>query len=72
MSEVTIERLERALALCAYLVVLDGPKTAPLFERMERELESLRARDNTVARAQRLLEDLRAPMQRKLLDASQI
>jgi hypothetical protein len=39
MSEaVTIERLERGLALSAYLVVLDGPVAVPIFERLEREL----------------------------------
>jgi hypothetical protein len=39
MSEaVTIERLERALALCARLVVLDGPVMVPIFERLERDL----------------------------------
>jgi hypothetical protein len=25
VTEITIERLERGLAICAYLVVLDGP-----------------------------------------------
>lgn len=36
LSEVTVERLERALAICAYCVVLDGPAVLPLFERVER------------------------------------
>jgi hypothetical protein len=45
MSEpVTIERLERALALCARLVVLDGPVVIPLFESLERDLAAARAR----------------------------
>jgi hypothetical protein len=36
MSEaVTIERLERALAFCAHLVVRDGPVVVPIFERLE-------------------------------------
>jgi hypothetical protein len=57
MSEpVTIERLERALALCAYFVVLDGPVVAPIFERLERDLEAMRRQKGTVARAKRLLE----------------
>jgi len=30
---VTIERLERALAFCARLVVVDGPVVIPLFEK---------------------------------------
>jgi hypothetical protein len=67
MSEVTIERLERGLALCAYLVVLDGPVMVPLFERLERELAAMRQTQDTVARAKRLLESLRSPMQRNLL-----
>lgn len=54
---VTIARLERALALAAYLVVLDGPKRAPLFERLERDLAMLRQQEDTVARAKRLLEN---------------
>jgi hypothetical protein len=72
MSEpVTIERLERALALCAYIMVLDGPVVAPLFEKLERELETMRRQQDTVARAKRLLENLGSPMQCKLLDAAQ-
>jgi hypothetical protein len=44
MSDViTVERLERALALCAYLVELDGPIVVPLFLRIERELAALRS-----------------------------
>ncbi|WP_439925665.1 hypothetical protein [Nitrobacter sp. JJSN] len=57
MSEpITIERLERGLALLAYLIELDGPVHAPLFEKLERELEALRSREDTVVRAKRLLE----------------
>jgi hypothetical protein len=57
MSEpVTIERLERALALCAYLVTRDGPVMVPLFERLERELAAMRQTQDTVSRAARLLE----------------
>ena len=69
MSDVTIERLERGFVLLAYLMSLDGPVHAPLFEKLERELESLRAREDTVTRAKRLLENLGSPMQCKLLDA---
>lgn len=53
---VTIERLERALALAAYCVVLDGPVAAPLFDRLERELATARASNDTVARARALIE----------------
>jgi hypothetical protein len=70
-DEITIERLERALALCAYLVELDGPIMVPMFERLERDLEALRRQEDTVERAKRLLENLGLPMQRKLLDAPQ-
>jgi hypothetical protein len=58
---VTIERLERALAVLAYLVVLDGPVVIPLFERMERELAAMRAQQATVERAKRLLESYAPP-----------
>lgn len=57
MSEpVTVERLERAVALCAYLVELDGLKRVPLFERLERELAAMRQTVDAVERAKRLLE----------------
>lgn len=55
-GEVTVERLERALAVVAYLIKLDGPKMAPLFERLERELAAMRQTEDTVGRAKRLLE----------------
>jgi hypothetical protein len=66
-EEVTIERLERALAFCAYLVALDGPVVVPIFERLERELAVMRKTQDTVSRAKRLLENLGSPMQRNLL-----
>lgn len=53
---ITIERLERALALAAYLVELDGPVVVPLFERLERELAAMRQTQGTMARAKRLLD----------------
>lgn len=57
MSEpVTIERLERVLAVCAYLVVLDGPIMAPIYNRLERELAAMREMKDTVSRAKLLLE----------------
>ncbi|WP_265440358.1 hypothetical protein [Bradyrhizobium sp. SEMIA] len=57
--------------MCAYLVVLDGSKVAPIFNRLERELEAMREKNNTIGRAKRLLENLAAPMQRDLLLTSQ-
>jgi hypothetical protein len=59
MNEVTVERLERAVALCAYLVVRDGPVMVPMFERLERELAAMRQTQDTVGRAKRLLESNR-------------
>jgi hypothetical protein len=67
----TIERLERALAFCARLVVLEGPVLVPLFESLERDLAVMRAEQDAVARAKRLLENLASPMQRNLLLTSQ-
>jgi hypothetical protein len=54
---VTVERLERALELCARLVVLDGPVVIPYFERLERDLAAMRSDQDAVARAKRLLEE---------------
>jgi hypothetical protein len=72
MSEaVTVERLERGLAVLAYLISRDGPVCAPLYEKLERELEALRNSEDTVSRAKRLLESLGSPMQRKLLLTSE-
>jgi hypothetical protein len=51
----TIERIERALLLCAYLVELDGPVVIPLFGRLERDLAEARAEQGAVARAKALL-----------------
>jgi hypothetical protein len=57
MSEpVTIERLEWWMALLAYMMSLDGPVYAPLFEKLEREREAMRQQEDTVSRAKRLLE----------------
>lgn len=56
MSEVTVERLERGLVLLAYFMSLDGPVYAPLFEKLERERETLRSREDTASRAKRFPE----------------
>jgi hypothetical protein len=50
---ITVERLERAVALCAYLVVRDGPVMVPMFERLERELAAMRQTQDAVERAKR-------------------
>ena len=53
-GEVTLERLERALAIVAYVVVQHGKVYAPILERLEREVEAAR-RDDPVLRARKLL-----------------
>jgi hypothetical protein len=58
---VTIERLERALAVAAYIVTRDGPKAVPIFERLERELAAMRADQDAIGRAKKLLESYGAP-----------
>jgi hypothetical protein len=50
-----IERLERALALAAYIVLRHGPIYAPYIDRLERELETARRNDPS-ERAKRILE----------------
>jgi hypothetical protein len=53
---ITMERLERALAVAAYMITLHGPIAVPLFERLEREIVGMRSRDDAIGRAKRLLE----------------
>lgn len=56
---VTLERLERGLAICAYLLVLHGPVLAPIFEKLEREIATMKSDQDAVGRAKRLLESYR-------------
>lgn len=58
-EEVTLERLERALAVISHAILQDGPIYAPYLERLEREITSLRAREDTVSRAQQYIDQLR-------------
>lgn len=51
----TIGRIERALVLLAYFIELDGDVHVPMYEKFEGELEDLKQREETKARAQRLL-----------------
>jgi hypothetical protein len=53
---VTLDRLERGLALMAYLVALDGEVLVPLFEKLERDLEAMRSNQDTITRARKLAE----------------
>lgn len=55
VTSLTIERLERALVLVAYIVMRHGPVYAPYIDRLERELERARQNDPT-ERAKRILQ----------------
>jgi hypothetical protein len=59
IGEVTLVRLERALAAISYAIMLDGPIYAPILERLEREIAALRADEDTVARARQYVERYR-------------
>lgn len=54
---VTVERIERALVLLAYLIEREGDVHLPMFEKFESELAELRRKQNTKDRARRLLLD---------------
>lgn len=51
----TVERIERALLLLAYFIQLDGDVHVPMYEKFEAELKDLKQKENTKARAERLL-----------------
>ena len=55
----TLERLERAVAVISYAIVQDGPVYAPVLERLEREIAAYCAREDVLARARRNIERLR-------------
>lgn len=54
---ITLERLQRAQALIAKVIVRDGPVYAPYLERLDREIAALQSKDDIVARARRILQD---------------
>ena len=58
-AEMTLERLEQALAAISYAIVLDGPIYAPVLERLEREIAAKRASEDVVSRARHHLEQFR-------------
>ena len=64
-----IERLERALALAAYIVLRHGVVYAPYIDRLERELEVLR-RSSPIYRAKRILETYTLKGGRKAMRSS--
>jgi hypothetical protein len=51
----TTERIERALVVLAYFIELDGDVHVPMYEKFEAELEELRKKEDTKARARELL-----------------
>jgi hypothetical protein len=51
----TTERIERASVLLAYFIELDGDVHVPMYEKFETELRELKEREDTKARAHRLL-----------------
>jgi hypothetical protein len=52
----TIERLERAMVLLAYMIELDGPVHMPAYECLEQELHKMRHRETVRDRARQRLE----------------
>jgi hypothetical protein len=60
---VTIERLERVLLAMAYIVTVHGAVFVPLFEQFERELAVMKADQDTVGRAKKLLKSYKLPSQ---------
>jgi hypothetical protein len=60
-NPVSDERLKRALVAAAYVVTHYGARYAPLFERLEREMECRAQRNSTEDRAHRLLRAFAQP-----------
>ncbi|HEX3861123.1 MAG TPA: hypothetical protein VHY35_05470 [Stellaceae bacterium] len=50
-----IERIQRALVLLAYFIEFDGDVHIAMYEQFEKELEALKQREDTKARARHLL-----------------
>ena len=48
-------RIERAMVLLAYFIELDGDAHVPMYEKFEAELNELKQKEETKARAKRLL-----------------
>lgn len=55
---VTLERIERGLVVVAYLMER-GLDIAPIFEKLEREAETMRSHQDATSRAKRLLDSYR-------------
>jgi hypothetical protein len=54
-----VERMERALLMLAYFIELDGEVHVPMYEKFEKELKELKARQDVRARAHHLLSTYR-------------
>lgn len=54
---VTLEEIATAKRICAQLIVRDGPKFLPIFERLEREEKLAEEREDTIQRARGLADD---------------
>jgi hypothetical protein len=52
----TIERLERALLLIAYMMELDGDVYVPIYAKLEAELATMKHTEGTMQRARERLE----------------
>lgn len=50
--------LEQALAIAAYVVLRHGGVYAPLFDRLEKEIEAVRRRQSHLERARRTLRSM--------------
>jgi hypothetical protein len=51
----SIGLIERALVLLAYFIELDGEVHVPMYEKFEAELEELKMKEDTKARARKRL-----------------
>jgi hypothetical protein len=67
---VSLERLERALAVVAYVVLRHGAVYVPILERLEREVEVAR-RTDPMARAKHILHSYTEAGGRKAIRSSQ-
>ncbi len=52
---VTVERVERAMVLLAYMMELDGPVHMPAYERLEQDHQRLMNRETVRDRARKLI-----------------
>lgn len=60
-GEMTEEWLLNAINMVSFAIVQDGPVYAPILERLERELEIVRTKQDVVSRARRYLEQRPSP-----------